>query len=96
MEEITEEQQLNIVREKTDNPAWIMTIVAVMAALWALVLMPAPDGKAIVGAIALASGSAAVILAMVRRSFFAFAFGAAALTTAAFVYFIWLLPLLAR
>lgn len=95
MEEISEEQQLEIIREKTYLTVLVVSIIAVMAAFWAA-FMFTPNEKAVFGTVALASGCVAVTLAMIRRDFFISVIGAASLTAAVFAYFIWLLPLLAR
>ncbi|MFZ2201868.1 MAG: hypothetical protein WAV56_00565 [Microgenomates group bacterium] len=98
MEEINEEQQLKIVRKKTEVATTSIYVAIVATVYIGLLTFLEPDAgmMAIFGVLAIASALTALTFAMVRREVFAVALIAILLTVDTIAYFAWLLPLLPR
>lgn len=99
MEGITEEQQLDIVRKRTELATISTRAAAIVATIYLGLAFfePAEAGAvAIFGVAAIALALTALIFAMVRRNVIGVAFMAIVLTADTLAFFAWLLPLLPR
>ncbi len=96
MEEVTEELQLKIVRNRTDT-ALVVSFVTMVLPL--IPLLPADNAPALavalLGAITLAGAFATTMIMMARQHLFGLAFSAVWLSAETIIYFTWLLQLLA-
>ncbi len=96
MEEINEEQQLKIVRKKTELAVMVTGFLTALATVMAVAPGGHPPGTVILGTTAIAGAFVTLMITAVRRNFYGFALTAVFLTIIGHIYFTWLLSLLPR